>query len=51
MTVHAISVLLFLLVFESYCVNDKVELQWLEQVGNHENMCETGVDQARECLI
>ena len=26
-----------------------VELQWLEHLGNHENMFETGVVRANEC--
>ena len=26
-----------------------VDLQWLEHLGNHENMFETGVVRAKEC--
>ena len=33
----------------SSCFLDTVELQWLEQLWNHENMFETGVVKANEC--
>ena len=28
---------------------DTAELQWLEHLGNHENMFETGIVRANEC--
>ena len=31
------------------CWRITVELQWLEHLGNHENMFETGVVRANEC--
>ena len=32
-----------------FCKRNTVELQWLEHLGDHENMFETGVVRANEC--